>query len=60
MSHSCNHCAYFEQKDSQVTPNANLGACRVNPPSASTQDQVAFWPMVNSNDWCGSFEGKQS
>lgn len=60
MTKSCNICAYFEQKDSKVAPSADLGACRANPPSASTQDQVAFWPMVNSSDWCGNFENKHA
>ena len=60
MKNSCNLCVYFEQKDSQASPSADRGACRVNPPSASNQDQVAFWPMVNSSDWCGSFENKHS
>ena len=56
MTNSCNLCAYFEKKDSQASSSENLGSCRVNPPRASKQDQVAFWPIVNSKDWCGSFE----
>ena len=58
MTNSCNLCAYFAQKDSQASSSEDLGSCRVNPPTASKQDQVAFWPIVNSKDWCGSFENR--
>ena len=59
MTHACNRCAYFGSKDAQVNSEVVVGDCRFNPPSASTQDKMAFWPIVNSKDWCGSFETKQ-
>ena len=60
MTQACNHCAYFRQYDGQATSEATSGACRVNPPSASTQDKMAVWPIVNSKDWCGRFETKHA
>ena len=59
MTQECNHCAYFGRQDAQVSSEVVAGDCRFNPPSASTQDKMAFWPIVNSKDWCGSFETKQ-
>ncbi|MAI59311.1 MAG: hypothetical protein CML56_10140 [Rhodobacteraceae bacterium] len=58
MTQACNHCAYFGRQDVQVNSEAVSGDCRINPPSASTQDKIAFWPVVKSKDWCGSFEAK--
>ena len=58
MAKACNSCTYFENRDNQRTADANAGACRVNPPSASNTDKIAFWPVVKSTDWCGSFEIK--
>ena len=60
MTQACNKCAYFGQENDQVTSEANSGSCRINPPSASTQDKMAFWPIVNSKDWCGRFETKHA
>ena len=60
MTQACNHCAYFGHQDGQVSSEAVSGDCRFNPPSASTQDKMAFWPVVNSKDWCGSFEARHA
>ena len=60
MKQACNHCAYFGNQDSQVSSETASGDCRFNPPSASTQDKVAFWPIVTSKDWCGRFEAKHA
>ena len=60
MTQACNHCAFFGHQDSQATSDATSGACRYNPPSASTKDKAAFWPVVNSQDWCGRFETKHA
>ena len=58
MTKGCNSCTYFEHENSEVTSDKNAGACRINPPSASNLDKIAFWPVVKSSDWCGSFETK--
>ena len=58
MAEACNKCAYFKHQDRQVTAGSDLGACRVNPPSAVAEDKLAFWPVVKPMDWCGSFEAK--
>ena len=60
MTQACSQCAYFGQQEGQVTAEATSGACRFNPPSASIHDKMAFWPIVNSKDWCGSFETKHA
>ena len=58
MTKACNSCTYFETQDGQVTSEVNAGACRVNPPHASTENKAAFWPVVKATDWCGSFQIK--
>ena len=58
MTKACNSCTYFENQNTQVASESMAGACRVNPPSASTEDKIAFWPVVKSTDWCGSFQTK--
>ena len=60
MTQACNQCAYFGHKDGQVNSGAVSGDCRFHPPSASTQDKTAFWPIVASSDWCGGFESKSA
>ena len=60
MTKACNSCTYFEHEGNGVTSDKNAGACRINPPSASDLDKIAFWPVVKSSDWCGSFETKYS
>ena len=55
---ACKKCTYFENTHGELTSKVNSGACRINPPSASIQDKVGFWPLVKSHDWCGSFEEK--
>ena len=58
MTKACNNCTYFEHEDNKVISGKTVGACRINPPGASDSDKRAFWPVVKSSDWCGSFETK--
>ncbi len=32
--------------------------CRINPPIASPEDSVAWWPVVKPDDWCSKWEGE--
>jgi hypothetical protein len=53
---SCGKCVYFEAEG-----GANLGLCRYNPPiSQPSSSEHGVWPKVETNDWCGHFEGKVS
>ena len=45
----CRWGVLFQRK----TPYAE---CHINPPVASRDDGDAWWPTVNVDDWCGSFE----
>ncbi|MBO9402425.1 hypothetical protein [Shimia sp. R9_3] len=59
---ACNVCAFFDGAAASEAAKADTaGLCRFNAPTFLTEEEMkgaAQWPVVQSNDWCGSFEGQ--
>lgn len=54
MSTRCLNCRWFDV--SLVDGNdPNLGTCRVNPPVLPINVSRGSWPLVDADDWCGSY-----
>jgi hypothetical protein len=47
---ACKSCSFFE-----TATSADAGLCRVNPPVFLTEaEKRGAWPVVKTDDWCGS------
>ncbi|MBO9478771.1 hypothetical protein J7382_14580 [Shimia sp. R11_0] len=59
---ACNVCAFFDNAAVKETSAKETGGlCRFSAPTFLTEEEMhgdAHWPVVKSNDWCGSFEGR--
>jgi len=50
---ACSACVYWDV----LQPAAIEGRCRRNaPPASQSYVPYSFWPVTESNDWCGEFQ----
>lgn len=67
MNGRCDKCIYWQKPSSSPMSAAdvgrayaNLGKCRVNPPTIASSDMsdapLGRWPLTEATDWCGEFD----
>ena len=50
--HTCGYCAFWQESER----SADIGECRKNTPlSGREYDNIAYWPRVQEDMWCGEF-----
>ena len=47
----CSDCKFFEEDDD---------SCRAHPPTLLEHNMEGRWPTVDSDDWCGEWQGVRS
>ena len=51
MNKTCERCRFYRPPGL----HGIMGRCRKEPPRATKESEVAVWPKVLPNDWCGCF-----